>query len=151
MTDYLTITSLALNIFIKYHYPVEVIPLIKNSRVYSDIKNAYYGAIIEVYKPYGENLYYYDVNSLYPFVALQGMPGIYCIKKDLINKDVDINNLFGFFYCDIESNNNYLSLLPVRDESGLIYPLGKWKGWYFSKKLKYAKSNGYKINVIKGY
>ncbi|YP_008992368.1 hypothetical protein Salmi_Mp102 (mitochondrion) [Salvia miltiorrhiza] len=29
------------------------------------IRRGYY---VDVYKPYGENLYYYDVNSLYPFI-----------------------------------------------------------------------------------
>ena len=151
MTDSLTISSLSMQIYMKYYYPEEVIPLIKNSKLYIDIKQAYYGGLTEVYKPYGENLHHYDVNSLYPFVALQDMPGIQCIKKFFINKSVDIDNLFGFFYCEIETNNNYLGLLPVRDESGLIFPNGKWRGWYFSEELKYAKANGYKIKVIKGY
>ncbi len=152
MTDSLTITSLALKVFMKDHYPTPVIPLIKNNKIYSDIKKAYYGGITEVYKPYGEKLHYYDVNGLYPYVSLQDMPGTQCIKKEFINKDVDIDNLFGFFYCEIETNNNdYLGLLPVRDQSGLIFPLGKWRGWYFSEQLKCAKNNSYKIKVIKGY
>jgi hypothetical protein len=109
----------------KDHYTDEVIPLINKSKIYSDIRKAYHGGITEVYKPYGENLHYYDVNSLYPYVALQDMPGIQCIKKDFINKTIDIDSLFGFFYCHVESNSNYLGLLPVRDGSGLIFPNGK--------------------------
>lgn len=151
MTDSLTIASLALKIFMKNHYSVEAIPLIKDNKVYREIKKAYYGGKTEVYKPYGEKLHYLDVNGLYPFVALQDMPGTVCTKKIFINKDVKIENLFGFFYCDIETNKGYLGLLPVRDNSGLKFPLGKWRGWYFSEELKYAKSNGYKIKVIKGY
>ncbi len=34
---------------------------------------------------------------------------------------------------------------------GLIMPLGKWEGWYFSEELKFAVQNGYKVKVIKGY
>lgn len=151
MTDSLTITSLALKIYMKYHYPEGTIPLIKNNRIYSEIKKGYSGGITEVYKPYGENLHYYDVNSLYSFVSLQDMPRTQCIKQNFINKDIDINNLFGFYYCEIESNNNYLGLIPVRDKFGLIFPNGKWSGWYFSEEVKYAESNGYKIKVIKGY
>lgn len=90
MTDVLTISSLSLKIFMKNHYHNAVIPLINNKKLYSEIKNAYYGGITEVYKPYGENLHYYDVNSLYPSVALQDMPATQCIKKDFINKYVDI-------------------------------------------------------------
>ena len=47
---------------------------------YNDIKQAYFGGNTEVYKPRGKYLYYYDVNSLYPYVALQDMPGLTCSK-----------------------------------------------------------------------
>ncbi len=32
-----------------------------------------------------------------------------------------------------------------------MFSNGKWKRWYFYEQLKYAKANGYKIKVIKGY
>lgn len=124
MTKALTISKLAYNIFNRDYLDKEILLNNKQS-IYDEIKLAYYGGITEVYKPYGENLYYYDVNSLYPFVALQDMPGIHCIKKNFINKDVDIYDIFGFFYCEIESNYDYVGLLPVRDRSGIKYPNGK--------------------------
>jgi hypothetical protein len=41
-----------------------------------------------------------------------------------------LDNLFGFFYCEIEAPNNYLWLLPGRSIEGLIMPNGgfavKW-------------------------
>jgi hypothetical protein len=52
------------------------IALISNRDMWNSIKKGYYGGIAEVYKPYGENLYYYDVNSLYPYTALNDMPGV---------------------------------------------------------------------------
>ena len=39
------------------------------------IRRGYYGGHTDVYIPYGENLHYYDVNSLYPFSMLRDMPG----------------------------------------------------------------------------
>ncbi|XLR65359.1 hypothetical protein S83_016031, partial [Arachis hypogaea] len=40
------------------------------------IRRGYYGGHSDVYKPHGENLFYYDVNSLYPFVMKTlPMPG----------------------------------------------------------------------------
>ena len=64
----------------------------------------------------------------------------------------DIDTLFGFFYCRIDTPlDGYLGLLPIRSKKGLNFPLGKWKGWYFSEELKFAKSHGYKIIVLKGY
>lgn len=147
----LTILGLAVRIFLKDYYDNNI-PSISQASIYRDIKQAYYGGITEVYTPLGYNLFYYDVNSLYPYVSLLPMPDLIGLKITHYNVREDIDKFFGFFYCKIENpKDSYLGLLSVRDLSGLIYPLGKWEGWYFSEKLKYAKENGYKIQVLKGY
>ena len=116
MMDSLTISGLALKIFRKNYYQSNI-PLINKTSMYRDIKQGYYGAITKVYKPYGEKLYYYDVNSLYPYVALQDLPGIVCSKETFMDASQDassshllrkgwdksIKGLFGFYYCSIES------------------------------------------------
>lgn len=79
------------------------------------------------------------------------MPGDRVTYREYISEYPKLNDLFGFFYCDIEISDNYLGLLPVRDRGLLIFPNGKWSGWYFSEQLKYASLNGYKIRVLKGY
>ena len=151
MTDCLTISRLAMNIFIKDYLGDSKLPIVKKG-MYNDIKNAYYGGVTEVYKPYGENLYYYDVNSLYPFSSKNAMCGTNCTyMEDLGNDGLKLYELFGFFYCEIETSNSYIGLLPVNCNIGLIMPMGKWKGWYFSEELKFAYENNYKIKVIKGY
>lgn len=50
ITDKLTISALALRIFLKDYYK-DNIPLINKSSIYRDLKQAYYGGITEVYKP----------------------------------------------------------------------------------------------------
>lgn len=147
----ITISGLALHIYLKDFYNNNI-PNINKLSIYKDIKEAYYGGITEVYKPRGNNLYYYDVNSLYPFVALNDMPGLTCNKISFYSDSPEIDTLFGFFYCRIETPlNDYLGLLPVRKASGLTFHLGIWEGWYFSEQLKFAKENGYKITVLKAY
>lgn len=92
------------------------------------------------------------MNYLYPYVALQDMPGLICSKLNYYDDNQDICSLFGFYYCSIDAPlNSYLGLLPLRTHTGLIFPLGKWEGWYFSEELKFAKEQGYKIKVHKGY
>lgn len=151
MTNCLTISRLSLNIFLSHYLKDSKIPIIKGN-MYNDIKQAYFGGVTEVYKPYGQNLYYYDVNSLYPFVSLNPMCGNkYTYIESFDNNYLDLNNLFGFFYCEIETSDNYLGLLPLRKKEGLLMPNGKWFGWYFSEELKFAAENNYKIKVIKGY
>ena len=132
ITECITISGLSVRIFLKDFYKRNI-PCITQASLYEDIKQAYYGGITEVYKPCGHNLFYYDVNSLYPYVALQDMPGLECSKVNYYtNKSID--DLFGFFYCSIESPlDSYLGLLPVRDEPGIYFPVGKWTGWYFSE------------------
>ena len=101
------------------------IPNINKPSIYKDIKQAYYGGITEVYRPQGENLYYYDVNSLYPFASLNDMPGLICEKLNYYIDMSDISKLFGFFYCKIEAPKDlYLGLLPVRVNLGIEFPVG---------------------------
>lgn len=102
MTEHLTISGLALRIFLKDFYN-DNISLINKPSLYKDIKEAYYGGITKVYRPGGHNLFYYDVNSLYPFVALQNMPGLTCIRMLYTEKGKEIDTLFGLFYCRIET------------------------------------------------
>lgn len=149
VTESMTISRLALNIFIKNYLKNSLLPVINNKSVFSSIKQAYYGGVVEVYKPAGKNLKYYDVNSLYPFAAKNTMPGHICEYIESKNA-LDLNELFGFFYAKVKTNNGYLGLLPVH-QKGLIMPNGVWYGWYFSEELKFAKDNGYEIEVFKGY
>ena len=151
MTESITISGLAVRIFLKDFYDSNIANIDKTS-VYRDIKQGYYGGITEVYKPSGNNLFYYDVNSLYPYVALQDMPGLICSKLNYYDDKQDICSLFAFYYCSIDAPlNSYLGLLPLRTQTGLIFPLAKWEGWYFSEELKFAKEQGYNIKVFKGY
>jgi hypothetical protein len=150
MTKSATISRLALNIYLKDYLKQSRLPVIK-SNMYKDIKHAYFGGVTEVYKPYGKDLYYYDVNSLYPFSSLNYIPGNKCIfEEDFTTEGLKLNNLFGFYYCEIETWDGYLGLLPVH-HNGVIMPNGKWEGWYFTEELKYAVVHNYKIKVIKGY
>nr|Q01529.1 RecName: Full=Probable DNA polymerase [Podospora anserina]CAA43117.2 DNA polymerase [Podospora anserina] len=149
LTESLTIARLALNIYLKRYLGDNLIPVVLNNSLFTSIKAAYYGGVAEVYRPYGKNLRYYDVNSLYPFVAKNTMPGHEC-KYIESKKGLKLSELFGFFYCKVTTNNQYLGLLPVHNQ-GLIMPNGQWYGWYFSEELKFAEVNGYNIEVIKGY
>jgi hypothetical protein len=86
----------------------------------------YYGGITEVYKPFGSNLYYYDVNSLYPFVSLQDLPGTEGYKVSYYKGTKLTNDLFGFYYAKIETTKDgYFGMLPVRYPEGIKFPLGK--------------------------
>lgn len=130
MTDCTTISRLSLDIYLNKYLKNNKIPVVKKYDMYQFIKRGYFGGITEVYIPYGENLYYYDVNSLYPFVSKNPMTGNECTYiEDFTGKGLNLNELFGFFYCEVVTNDDYLGLLPIHTEDGsMINPIGEYSG-----------------------
>jgi hypothetical protein len=151
LTENLTIAGLAKTKYMKYFLKDYKIPLINSNNLFQFIYSSYYGGITEVYKPHGKNLTYTDVNSLYPFAALNPMPGLNCQWIESYNSQgLDLSKLFGLFYAKVITNDQYLGLLPVRTNSGLIFPIGKFDGIWTTVELELAKANGAQITVIKG-
>lgn len=152
MTESLSVERLSFNIFKKDYLKKSKIPIIKND-INNHIDLSYYKDIGEVYKPQGKNLLYYNINSLYSYAALNDMCGDkYTFVENIYGDNIELDSLFGFFYCKIEASElSYLGLLPLRTKEGLLSPVGNWNGWYFSEELKFARDNGYNITVIKGY
>lgn len=61
-----------------------------------------------------------------------------------------LENIFGFCYAKVSCPKDlYLPSLPYKKDGKLYFPSGNFEGWYFSEELKYAKSLGYKIEIIK--
>ncbi|KAI5980362.1 mitochondrion dnapol [Pisolithus orientalis] len=152
MTDGLTISRLALNKFLKFYLKDSKIPLINNLNLFNFLYLGYYGGRTEVFKPYGKNLFYYDVNSLYPKVALNNMGGVKAkYIKSFSYKGLIIDNIFGIFKAKIKTNYNYIGLLPIKTKLGLIFPDGEFEGVWPSPELKLAKELGYEVTITEGY
>nr|GEV34281.1 DNA polymerase-like [Tanacetum cinerariifolium] len=150
----ITLSSLALNSFRLRYYNDEIFPIhIPNQNEDTFIRKAYYRGHTDSYKPYGENLYYYDVNSLYPFVMKEypmpyGKPVWYSNMEDM-----DIDSMLGFIeayvVCPKTINKPFL---PYRSmTSTLMFPTGEFIGVYYSEELKYAVGLRYKVVLISGY
>lgn len=73
----LTLSSLALTIYRTNFYNPKTFPIhIQNRNEDTFIRRAYYGGHADTYIPKGEDLKYYDVNSLYPYIMKTfPMPG----------------------------------------------------------------------------
>ncbi|KAG6520744.1 hypothetical protein ZIOFF_017804 [Zingiber officinale] len=96
--DPMTLSVLAMRIFRQNSYNYKNFPIhIPNRNVDTFIRHGHYGGHTDVYKPFAEDLYYYDVNSLYPFVMKEfTMPGgVPVWRKNL--EEVELDTLFGFF------------------------------------------------------
>jgi DNA polymerase type B, organellar and viral len=146
-----SISSAAMNIYLANYYdPIKTPIHIPHYKQYIDIKKAFYGGNVEVFKCYGENLYWYDVVSLYPAQMKKDMPIGNLIKSN----DTDSDNYFGFCYASVDvPEGSYSPVLPFRDDNNnIFYPVGNWEGWYPSVMLKNARDNyGVKVKVHWGY
>lgn len=152
ITDCLTIARLSINIFLKHYLGEAKLPLIKKVNVFNFIKQGYFGGITEVYRPICGKANYYDVNSLYPFASKNPIPGTEMnYVEDLTGEGLNLDDVFGYFYCKVKTNDLYLGLLPLHIDNNLILPNGTFYGIWFSEELKFAKEHGYDIHVIKGY
>jgi hypothetical protein len=151
ITDAVTISSLSLNIFLTNYYNQNKTPIhIPRINQYKEIKSAYFGGRVEIYKTYGEDLYIYDVNSLYPYVMLKDMPVGNIIKSS----DTNLDNYFGFCYAAVNVPSHVKNpVLSYRDDLGNVYnPTGNWTGMFSSEILKLARDvDKAEISIKYGY
>lgn len=97
ITKKITLPSLALTIFRKNYYDSEESPIyIPNNNAEQFIRRGYYGGHADVYIPRGENLYYYDVNSLYPFTMKDNPMPIGQAKWEGNLSKHKLDDLYGF-------------------------------------------------------
>lgn len=154
ITTKITLSSLSLTIFRKQFYNERVTPVsIPNRTADEFIRRGYYGGHADVYKPYGKDLFYYDVNSLYPSaMARNSMP----IGKPTWVGDLSHHNLediYGFVEAYVHCPKSMKKpFLPYRkDDGSLIFPTGRFFGVFYSEELKKAKEVGYQVEPLRGY
>jgi hypothetical protein len=150
-----TLSSLAFGIFRAHYLGDHYIPKLGGS-IYDFIKQSYTGGRVDVFKPQGNDLYYYDVNSLYPTVySSQAMP---VGKPEYFKGNIldYIPDAFGFFRCNITAPSNLnIPILQTHVETSAgkrtVAPLGSWSDVLFSEEMHLAINYGYKIEVLEGY
>ena len=145
--------SLSLLIYRHKFQQVEI-PIL-NRKLDSKIRDSYFGGSSDYFKLYGENLYYYDINSLYPYAMLNDMP-LNFLGEHIVNnsnrEQFKLENIFGFIECDVECPTNIKYPLLIHNVNGkIVHPTGRWSGTYFSEELKAVCKYGYKIKINKVY
>jgi hypothetical protein len=130
----LSTSTLSLKIY-RQHFLKTYIPILTGVED-GFIRSAYYGGATDIYKAYGKNLYYYDVNSLYPHAMMKPMPHkVSYFIKDM--SSIKLEDFFGFCEAKITTPENIIRpLLPLRVNARTIFPVGTWTGTYFSEELK---------------
>lgn len=113
------------------------------------IYSAYYGGRTEVFKRGEfENVYYYDINSLYPSVMREALPLPQSIQKPQKPLMQYITLYEGVSVVTITAPHINKPFLPVRHDDRLIFPIGTFKGAYTHVELRKAISLGYTIHDI---
>ena len=164
----LTLPALAMRIYKTHYMPEDTIYQLLGN-VENNIRQSYTGGAVDVYIPHNRigdffkqikgffiKLYYYDVNSLYPYVmAYFKMPIGKPIAFDGDIRKID-SNAYGFFYCNISSPKELehpILQRRIKTSEGMrtIAGLGNWTGWICSLEMDNAMKYGYTFEILKGY
>jgi len=162
--NYPTLPSLAFAIF-RSNFLDKVkngIPLI-TGEIYNYIKKSYTGGAVDVYKPHGNDVKAYDVNSLYPS-QMQSRP-MPVGSPTFFQGDIKyysgslgpIEELLGFYEVEVTTPENLAYPIlqrRVKTTNGgtrTVADLGTWKGVYFSEEIKNAEQYGYTFKILSGY
>ncbi|XP_031097018.1 uncharacterized protein LOC116001274 [Ipomoea triloba] len=153
--ELMTLSSLATRIFRMKYYDEKRFPIhIPNRNEDTFIRRGYYGGHTDAYIPSGENLYYYDVNSLYPFIMkTYPMPGGVPVWRGNLEGE-RLDDLFGFIEALVVCPSDIIRpFLPYRDKNSntLLFPTGQFAGVYYSEEFQYARDLGYTIIPLRGY
>jgi hypothetical protein len=164
----LTLPALAMRIY-KSHYMLKDTIYQLLGRPGFNIRNSYTGGAVDVYIPHNRigsllcnikgffiKLYYYDVNSLYPFVmAFNDMPIGKPIAFEGNIRQIE-PDAYGFFYCKITSPKFLFHPLlqrRIKTQDGIrtIAGLGTWEDWINSAEMDNAIKFGYTFEILNGY
>lgn len=137
----LTISSTAMDIFSRRFLQEDIVreDLRLGFRVKDKIFKAYYGGRTEVFKRgLIKDYFYFDINSLYPWVMLREFPDPNTVfyKYDSSVEDLEFEGV-SFFELDIPYSE--YPVLPFRNkDKKLLFPYGKIDGYYSHVEMRYA-------------
>lgn len=163
--NYPTLPSLAFAVYRSSFINDYKIPKI-GGKMLHDIRKSYTGGSTDMYIPYGEKIWCYDINSLYPtamkqfkyptgkFISFNNLGNLSISElENLLNK----KELFGFIEVEVNCPEDIVHpILQIRREISpnsprTFSPIGSFTGWFHTEEILEAIKLGYKINIISGY
>ena len=148
LTKHLTIASNTMDIFTHIFYKDKMTA--NELPIENVFREGYRGGRTEIFKSYGTDLKYYDINSLYPSVMINNEYPLPI--KDNFNKVFKINrDKLGIYKINADIENLNIPVLPMRKDNKLIFPIGHISGLYYTPEILKAEQMGYDISVEYGY
>jgi hypothetical protein len=155
----LTIASTSLKTF-KRGYQKNVL-MMCDRPINDELRNAYFGGRTEIFRMYapeikGKYYFYYDINSLYPFVMHENdfpvsKPQVIVSPDDKVyleNEGITKAHV-------VTPDKLYVPVLPtkikLKTDTKLMFVLGSYDGWWDNALLRKAKELGYRITPQKSY
>ncbi len=134
-----TLAQTSLKIFNNF-YPLEEIQ--SNPDFHWAIRESLYGARNEIYTRYGEEINLYDIRSMY--VSCYDTP-VPIGEMKFRSPKMEEGTLAEAIVTVPE--DWYIGPLPLRYDRRLIFPVGRFKGWWDMIELRYAEELGCKVEL----
>lgn len=149
----ITSASSSMDIFRRKYLKQDMVKetyILQDKNIKNLIFDSYYGGRTEVFKRgFYKNIYYYDINSLYPSVMLKELPLPQSVEKPIFYSVENIKKFMGVSKVKIKTPKNLKKpLLPFRHDGKLVFPLGVFTGTYTHLELEKAIRLGYEIISI---
>ena len=116
-----------------------------NGQYHTQIRNALYGGRNEIYNRYGEELNLYDIRSMYVSCYDTEIP--VGEMKFLNKREISMKRGTLAFAKVHVPEDWFIGPLPFHIGTSLLFPVGKFEGWWDMKELRYAESLGIKIDL----
>lgn len=142
VTPSATLSLTAMKAFNKNFYPIKSIHA--NEKFEWFIRRATYGARNEVYRRYGEDLFLYDIRSMY--ISCYDTP-IPIGAMDWRTPKMEKGSLAEAI---VEvPTNQMVGPLPYRFGGHLIFPVGTFQDWWDMHELRAAEESGAKVKLLR--
>ena len=138
-----TLPSQSLHVFTTQFLKTKLLSLSDDQEEF--VRRCYFGGRVEIFKMYGQDLNYYDVNSEYPRVMCEDMP-----TGRAVNVCQYYPDKIGFYEVEADVPNLLIPPLPVVINKKLFFPTGR--GTFFSNtaELELLKELGGTFRVKRG-
>ena len=143
----MTVASTALDFFQREYYGGKIFHQFTEEQI-DFFHTGYYGGRTEIFfnKPIEGNIFYHDINSLYPAICRDG---VFPHLSEFYETNVPNFEFEGV--ADVECiapTGLNIPYLPARQEGKLIFPLGNFRGVYTYFEIREAKKLGYEVKNV---
>lgn len=147
----MTSASTSLDTWRRNYQPFDIVK--EEYQLQEDIKpfiyEGYYGGRTEVFeRGLIKDMYYYDINSLYPSVMCLAYPNPNTVFKEYKPSVKNILHKEGVTKCTVYCPYMKYPLLPYRNDGKLMFPTGLFTGVWNNVELRKAIEIGYEIREV---